>query len=398
MPIGKVLPFENNPRINKAAVSAVAKSIAEFGFRQPIVVDEKCVVIIGHTRLKAAQELKMKTVPVHVATLPADKVRALRIADNKLHELAEWNDDLLRGEIEALQAVDFDLDVLGFEDDELHRILNFGKPQEEEKVPLVQEEAITQSGWLYELGEHRLLCGDAAKPEDVARLLAGAQPDMMLTDPPYNVAYVGKTKEALEIQNDKMNREAYVSFLVATLGNTFEALRPGAAVYIWHADSEGLAVRMACETFAFRVRQCLVWAKNVMVMGRQDYQWQHEPCLYGWKETHESAVYGWKDGAAHEWNADRCQTTVLKFDRPTSSQDHPTMKPVELFEYLILNSSKRGEVIVDPFGGSGTTIVAAERCGRKAALMEIDPRYCDVIVRRWESYTGKKVIVRKNAE
>ena len=384
MPIGKVLPFENNPRVNKNAVSAIAKSIAEFGFRQPIVVDEKGVVIIGHTRLKAAQELKMKTVPVHVASLPKEKVRALRIADNKLHELAEWDFDLLKIELQSLQDVSYDLDVLGFAEDDLRRILGEGAVPEEEAVPEPPKDPETKPGWIYTLGEHRLICGDAKNPDDVARLLAGAEPSLMLTDPPYNVEYVGKTKDALEIQNDSMGYDEYVEFLKATLGASFNALRPGASVYVWHADSEGLAVRWACKEIGLQVRQCLIWVKNVMVMGRQDYQWQHEPCLYGWK-----------DGAAHQWNNDRCQTTLLKFDRPSRSTDHPTMKPIELFEYQIMNSSLPGELVIDPFGGSGTTIMAAERCGRKAALLEIDPRYCDVIVRRWEAATGKKAAVQK---
>lgn len=385
MPIGKVLPFENNPRINKAAVSAVAKSIAEFGFRQPIVVDAKNVIIIGHTRWKAAQELGLKAVPVHVAELPKEKVKALRIADNKLHELAEWDFDLLKIELGELNAADYNLDVLGFGEDELKRILQAGAEVELEEIPAPPEKPTTKPGWIYTLGDHRLICGDSANPVDVGNLLAGAAPDLLLTDPPYNVEYVGKTKDALEIQNDSMDDEAYLKFLVDTLGASFNALRPGSAVYIWHADSEGLAVRTAAKNIGLQVRQCLIWVKNVMVMGRQDYQWQHEPCLYGWK-----------DGAAHQWNNDRCQTTLLKFDRPSRSADHPTMKPIELFEYQIMNSTQRGELVIDPFGGSGTTIMAAERCGRRAALLEIDPRYCDVIVRRWEDFTGKKAIVKKN--
>ena len=385
MPIGKVLPFENNPRINKAAVSAVAKSIAEFGFRQPIVVDEKCVVIIGHTRLKAAQELGMKTVPVHVASLPKEKVRALRIADNKLHELAEWDFDMLKTELQALQVESYNLDVLGFGEDELKRILEDGNAPEPEEIPEAPEVPKTKAGWIYELGDHRLICGDSSKAEDVARLLDGAVPDLLLTDPPYNVAYVGKTKEALEIQNDSMTDEEYQNFLFKTIGNSFSVLRPGAGVYVWHSDSEALPVLLAAKEFGFQVRQIIIWLKNSMVLGRKDYQTQHEPCLYGWK-----------DGAAHAWHNDRCQTTILKFDRPSRSEDHPTMKPIELFEYQIMNSTLRGELVIDPFGGSGTTIMAAERCGRKAALLEIDPRYCDVIVRRWEAATGKKAIVKKN--
>lgn len=222
------------------------------------------------------------------------------------------------------------------------------------------------------------MCGDGTNIEHVELLMEDEKADLFLTDPPYNVAYTGKTKDALKIQNDSMKNDDFRAFLVNAFScaNTF--MNPGAAFYIWHADSEGFNFRGACHDIGWQVRQCLVWNKNVMVMGRQDYQWKHEPCIYGWKE-----------GAAHLWNSDRKQVTVLDFDRPSRNEEHPTMKPVDLFEYLIKNSSKKGDIVIDLFGGSGTTLIAAEMNNRSARLMEIDPIYCDVIVKRWEEFTGK---------
>ena len=209
--------------------------------------------------------------------------------------------------------------------------------------------------------------------------MGGVQADLLLTDPPYNVAYVGKTKDALTIENDVQEDAAFDDFLYAAFTAAYESMKPGAAFYIWHADSNGHQFRNACEAAGLPIRECLIWAKNSMVLGRQDYQWQHEPCLYGWKE-----------GGAHSWYSDRKQTTVLEFDRPTRSKEHPTMKPVPLFAYLIKNSSKEGGRVLDTFGGSGTTLIACEQLGRSCAMVELDPRYCDVIVDRWETLTGNK--------
>ena len=203
--------------------------------------------------------------------------------------------------------------------------------------------------------------------------------DMLLTDPPYNVEYTGKTKDALTIANDKQNDEQFRAFLTDAFMAAYEAMKPGAVFYIWHADSEGLNFRTACKAAGLEVRQCLIWNKNSMVMGRQDYQWKHEPCLYGWKE-----------GAGHLWASDRKQTTVLNFDRPTRNKEHPTMKPVKLFDYQIQNNTKGGDCVLDLFGGSGTTLIACEQNGRTAYLMELDPKYCDVIIDRWEALTGGK--------
>ncbi|HEY3790076.1 MAG TPA: DNA modification methylase, partial [Urbifossiella sp.] len=339
------------------------------------------VIIVGHTRYKAAARLGMATVPVHVARgLSPDQARAYRIADNQTATLSQWDDDKLPLELIALQDVNFDLSLTGFSADELQALLappaNAGQGDPDE-VPEPPAEPVTKTGDLWLLGRHRLLCGDATKADDVARLLDGAQADMLLTDPPYGVAYVGKTADALTIANDALQGDEYRDFLAAAIGNAARHLRPGGGFYIWHADTAGLPTRQACSDASLTVRQCLVWAKNTLVLGRQDYQWKHEPCLYGWA-----------DGAAHTWLSDRAQTTLLEFDKPARSADHPTMKPVELFAYLMRNSCPKGGRVLDPFGGSGTTLIAAEQEGRTACLLELDPRYCEVIIARFEKFTG----------
>ena len=382
-PIGSIKPYDNNPRDNDAGVDAVAASLRAFGWRQPLVVDEQDVIVVGHTRYKAALKLGMTEVPVHVARgLSPEQVRAYRIADNQTATLSKWDEDKLPLELMALQQADFDLSMLGFPDDELERLLapagNDGQGDPDE-IPEPPADPVTKPGDLWALGRHRLLCGDATKPEDLARLVPGAPADLLLTDPPYNVAYEGKTADALTIANDDMTPDAYRAFLTGALGAAAKHLRAGGAFYLWHADTAGLDVRLSCAAAGLQVRQCLVWVKSVLVPGRQDYQWKHEPCLYGWA-----------DGAAHTWLSDRAQTTVLEFDKPLRNADHPTTKPVDLFAYLIGNSCKKGGTVLDPFGGSGTALVAAEQTGRTAYLLELDPRYADVIVQRFETFTGQK--------
>jgi len=382
-----IRPYENNPRLNEGAVEAVVASIREFGFRQPIVIDEHGVIIAGHTRYKAAQQLGLKKIPVHVARdLPPEKVKAYRIADNRSGEIAEWDYDLLPIELSELQEMDYDLSLLGFDEDSIAKMLGNELAEgltDPDDVPDAPEEAITQPGDLWLLGDprngHRLLCGDSTKPEDVQLAMDGIRADLMLTDPPYNVDYTGKTKDAMKVANDSMRDADFRAFLIASIGNGFDVMKPGAAFYIWHADSEGYNFRGAVVDCQQKVRQCLVWAKQTMVMGRQDYQWQHEPCLYGWK-----------DGASHGWYSDRKQTTVLNFDRPSRSEQHPTMKPVAMFAYLMGNSTAPQGVVYDPFLGSGTSVIAAEQLGRRCVGLELDPVYCDVIVKRWEEFTGRK--------
>jgi site-specific DNA-methyltransferase (adenine-specific) len=382
MKIADVIPYEHNPRINENAIEAVAASIKEFGWRAPIVVDENHVIICGHTRLLAAKHLGLDTVPVHIAKgLTPEQVKAYRIADNKTSEIAEWDYDLLPLELADLQQADFDLSLLGFDADELDKLLNGEDAVAEgmtdpDEVPEPPEEPVSKRGEIYQLGNHRRMCGDSTDNANVEALMLGEKANLLLQDPPYNVAYEGGTAEHLTIQNDNMDDAAFSNFLTDAFKCAVEVMKPGAAYYIIHADSEGYNFRGACKAAGLQVRQCLVWKKDSLVLGRQDYLWIHEPILYGWK-----------DGAAHNWYSDRKQTTVLEFDRPKRSELHPTTKPVEMLVYLIKNSSQRGELVADFFGGSGSTLIAAEQIGSKAYLMELDEKYCDVIRKRWAEFT-----------
>lgn len=298
---------------------------------------------------------------------------AYRLADNKLNE-SPWDNGLVLEDLKALALANYNVELTGFSVD-----LVLEKKDGEDDVPEAPKEPRAKLGDLFKLGEHRLLCGDSTNAEDVSRLMAGTEADILITDPPYNVDYTGKTKDALKIGNDNKTDEEFCSFLSSAFFNANNAMRKGAVYYIWHADSEGFNFRKACRDAGWTVRQCLIWHKNVMVMGRQDYHWQHEPCLYGWK-----------DGAAHIWNTDRKQTTILNFDRPTASKEHPTMKPVAMIMYQLCNNTEAGNVALDLFMGGGSTLIACEKAGRRCYGMELDPKYIDVIVERWEKFTGLK--------
>jgi site-specific DNA-methyltransferase (adenine-specific) len=331
----------------------------------------------------AAQRLKMTQVPVMVARGWSDaKKRAYVLADNKLALNAGWDNEMLALEFKDLLEQGFDMELTGFTQDEIDALM----PEEltdgltdPDEAPPVPPDPVTKPGDIWVMGKHRLLCGDSTSMDDLAKLCEGQLVDMWLTDPPYNVAYEGKTKESLTIKNDEMGDEQFRQFLRDAYTAADSVMKPGAVFYIWHADSEGYNFRGAAKDAGWTVRQCLIWMKSSMVMGRQDYHWKHEPCLYGWKE-----------GAGHLWAADRKQTTILEFDKPSRNGEHPTMKPVALFEYQMLNNTKGGDLVLDSFGGSGTTVIAAEKNGRVARLMELDPKYCDVIVTRWEQFTGKQ--------
>lgn len=384
-----LVPYGNNPRRNDKAVPRIVASIEEFGFRIPILALRDGTVLDGHLRLKGALKLGLEDVPVIWADGMTDaQVKQFRILVNQSVSWADWDEEKLMAELTALADMGADLSMTGFDSAEIDRLLAEARkaageaeadPDDVPALPDEAAEALVRRGDVWTLGEHRLMCGDATSTEDMAALMADVSADMWLTDPPYNVAYEGKTKDALTIENDAMDDGLFREFLTAACVVANEVMRPGAVFYIWHADSEGYNFRGACRDAGWLVRQCIVWAKQHFVMGRQDYQWKHEPCLYGWKA-----------GAAHQWNSDRSQTTVLEFDRPARNAEHPTMKPVELFEYLIGNSTKHGDVVLDSFGGSGTAVIACERTGRRARVMELDPRYAAVIVRRWEQFSGRK--------
>jgi len=380
--VSELIPYVNNSRTHSdEQVAQIAASIKEFGWTNPILIDEESSIIAGHGRLMAARKLGMDKVPcIHVKNLTEAQKKALIIADNKLALNAGWDNDLLKLELENLQELGFDLDILGFNADELSALLEPEQLEgltDEDEAPPVPVEAKTKPGDIYQLGKHRLMCGDSCSTNDMEKLCDGQLVDMWLTDPPYNVAYEGGT--GLTIQNDDMGDEQFRQFLRDAYVTADLVMKPGAVFYIWHADSEGYNFRGAAKDAGWTVRQCLIWKKSSLVMGRQDYHWKHEPCLYGWKE-----------GAGHLWATDRKQTTILEFDKPSRNGEHPTMKPVALFEYQMLNNTKGGDIVLDSFGGSGTTLIAAEKNGRVARLMELDPKYCDVIVKRWEEFTGKK--------
>jgi site-specific DNA-methyltransferase (adenine-specific) len=334
-------------------------------------------------------------VPVIVLDYLSDaQKKALVIADNKLASNAGWDDEMLRLELGDLQEMGFDATIAGFTTEELDALLSVTEGTDgltdEDNVPEAPEKPTTRLGDVWILGKHRLMCGDSTSVDDMQKLTDNQLVDMWLTDPPYNVNMTAKNemlekagkarkdKASFGIANDLMSDEKFREFLRDSYVTADTVLKPGAVFYIWHADSEGYNFRGAAKDAGWKIRQCLIWKKSVFAIGRQDYHWKHEPCLYGWK-----------DGSSHLWASDRKQTTILEFDKPSRNGEHPTMKPVGLFEYQMLNNTKGGDIVLDSFGGSGTTIIAAEKNGRRGYLMELDPKYCDVIVKRWQDYTGK---------
>lgn len=389
-PIEKLIPYARNPRKNDEQVDRMVSAIKEFGFRIPIVARSDGSVVDGHLRLKAARKMGMSEVPVALADeLTPSQVKAFRLLANQSANWAEWDTDLLKLELEELKADGYDMELTGFDDSELLEMTESSGEglKDQDDVPTVEESepAISKPGDIWILGDHRLMCGDSLSFDNMAKLMLGESADMWLTDPPYNVAYVGGTKDSLKIENDDMADEDFCQFLRDAYSSADTVMRDGAVFYIWHADTEGYNFRGAAKYVGWTIRQCLIWHKNTFVLGRQDYHWQHEPCLYGWK-----------DGAAHTWASDRKQTTILSFERPSRNGEHPTMKPVALFEYLMLNSTRVGDIVLDSFGGSGTTVIAAEKNGRKARVMELSEKYCDVIVRRWQDFSGKSAILESS--
>lgn len=372
--LAELKPYEKNPRRNDASVEYVANSIKEFGFKVPIVIDRDGVIVAGHTRYKAAKKLGMEKVPCIVADdLSEAQIKAFRLADNKVGEFSEWDLNLLGSELGDLSNIfNFDMADFGFLPDA--DLVPAGDDDEfdADAVAGSIEDPVTELGDLFVLGGHRLICGDSVM-------------DLYLTDPPYNVNYTGFTKDKLTIQNDSMDSSQFLAFLTDAFVAADSVLKPGAAFYIWHASSE---VRNFADAITnipgWMFKEYLVWVKDKFTLGRQDYQWRHEPCWYGWKE-----------GSAHYFINDRTQSTVLEFDKPQRNGEHPTMKPVELFELQVNNSSRAGENVLDSFGGSGTTIIACEKTGRHGFSAELDPKYCDVIVERWMNLSKKEAFLLK---
>lgn len=412
MPVEQLTPYKNNAKLHpQEQIDEIKASITEFGMNDPIAVcGEDNTIVEGHGRLIACQQLGIETVPViRLDHLTEDQRRAYTLVHNKLTMNTDFDLEMLQKEI---QEISLNMDDFGFDD------IDESMPEiEEDDWDLNQEEpapeAKSKLGEIYQLGNHRLMCGDSTSIDDVKKLMDGQTADLLLTDPPYNVDYVGKTADALKIQNDSMADTEFLKFLTDVFKAADGVMKPGAPFYIWHAETEGNCFRNACQNAGWQIRQILVWVKNTLVLGRQDYQWQHEPCLYGWK-----------DGAGHYFIYDRTQTTtlnekpldldkltkeeaiklikriykeagettVIRENKPASSRIHPTMKPVALFARLINNSSKPKENVLDLFGGSGTTMMACEQLGRKSFIMELDPHYVDAIIERWENATGKKAV------
>lgn len=379
LPIGDLKAYERNAKLHPAEqIQQIKTSIQEFGFNDPVAVWNDNEIIEGHGRLIAAKELGYTEIPViRLDSLTDEQRKAYMLVHNKLTMDTGFDLELLNIELGSIN--DIDMTEFGFEfevfSDDSSEVV---EDDYNEELP---EEPKSKLGDIYQLGRHRLMCGDSTDAEQVKVLTNGELVDMLLTDPPYNVAYEGKTKDKLKIKNDNMEDTAFRQFLCSAFSAANEVMKAGAVYYIWHAGLEGYNFLGACRDIGWKVREILIWNKNIMLLGRYDYQWKHEPCLYGWK-----------DGASHLWASDRKQTTVIDFNKPNKSDIHPTMKPVGLFDYQIQNNTKGGDIVLDLFNGSGTTIIACEQNGRKAYCMELDPKYVDAAVDRWEKFTGQKAV------
>lgn len=390
--IARVVPYARNPRRNENAIAKVAASIKEFGFRQPIVVDEEMVIIAGHTRLQAAIQLGLNKVPVHIASdMTSVQIKAYRLADNRTHEDSEWNDELLAIELGELDQLGFGLHLTGFETIELDRLLanaDIGG-MTDDAVPEIPETAVTREGDIWLLGDHKLLCGDSTKPASMKALLGDELADMVFTDPPYNVDYGQSMKDSVrgtkrKIKNDNLGDD-FQQFLTSACCEMVKVCK--GALYICMSSSELHTLFRAFKEAGGKWSTFIIWGKNHFTMGRSDYQRQYEPILYGWPE-----------GAKHFWCGARDQSDLWHYNKPNTNDLHPTMKPVELVCRALENSSKREDIILDSFGGSGTTLIACEKMKRQARLIELDPVFCDVIVRRWEEFTGKKALLQGNGK
>ena len=389
--VGALKPAERNARKHtESDIQAIVESIKEFGFSDPIGIWGGANIIVeGHGRLLAAQRLGMTEVPcIRLDHLTDEQCRAYALAHNKTAELSDWDFSALEAELDDLKDA-FNLAAFGFDvnaEPEVH---------EDDYEPVLPETPRAKRGDIWILGRHRLMCGDSTNADEVKKLVDGRPIDMLLTDPPYNVD-VHET--AGKIMNDNMDDSSFRQFLTAAFKAAVSVMRPGAAFHIWHANTEGYNFMGAVRDAGLALRQVLIWVKSSPTLGRQDFQWQHEPCLSGDLETVEdteavdAALYGWKDGT-HRWFKKRKEKTVLYYDKPKSSKEHPTMKPVLMFDYEMQCNTKAGEAVLDLFGGSGTTLIAAEQNGRDAFLMELDPKFCDVIVDRWQKLTGLDAVL-----
>lgn len=377
--IDKLVPYARNARTHsKEQVKQIQASLREFGFINPVIVDKDYNLIAGHGRILAAKEEGIKQVPcVFVEHLTEAQKRAYILADNRLAMNAGWDDEMLAVELSDLQEDDFDLDLLGFDTDELDKLLNGNDDVQDDDFDVVEElekPAFSKTDDLWLLGRHRLVCGDSTKPETYERLMDGKQANLVVTDPPYNVNYEGS---AGKIKNDNMENEAFYNFLYDAFSCMEQVMANDASIYVFHADTEGLNFRKAFVDAGFYLSGTCIWKKQSLVLGRSPYQWQHEPVLYGWKKK-----------GKHQWYTGRKESTIWEFDKPKKNVDHPTMKPISLLAYPITNSSLNNCIVLDSFGGSGSTLIACEQTDRICHTIELDEKFCDVIVKRYIEQVG----------
>ena len=390
--ISKLIPYINNARTHsKEQITKLRSSLREFGFINPVIIDNDYNVIAGHGRIEAAKLENIKEVPcVFVDYLTPAQKKAYIIADNRMAMDAGWDEELLRIEIESLQAEAFNIELTGFEEQEIAAIFDSVEEGIQEDNFDIEEALskpnITKKGDLWILGNHRLICGDSTKQQTYTLLMNDKKANLVVTDPPYNVNYEGN---AGKIKNDNMKSDAFYQFLLDAFRNMENVMENDASIYVFHADTEGLNFRKAFADADFYLSGTCIWKKQTFVLGRSPYQWQHEPCLFGWKRK-----------GKHQWYSDRKQTTIWEFDKPKRSDEHPTMKPIPLIAYIIKNSSMSNCIVLDPFGGSGTTLIACEQTGRICYTIELDEKYCDVIVKRYIEQSGntENVFVIRNGE
>lgn len=383
--VSELIPYVRNARTHsEAQVAQIAASIREFGFLSPILVAEDNTILAGHGRLAAALKLGLKKVPcVKENHLTETQKRAYIIADNKLSLNAGWDSELLAVELSELEGADFNLDLLGFDEAELSSIFDADKDVIDDDFDVekeLEEPCFSKTGDMWTLGKHRIICGDATKLETYKTLLENTKVNLVVTDPPYNVNYEGA---AGKIKNDNMENDKFYQFLFNSFVNMEQAMADDASIYVFHADTEGLNFRKAFQDAGFYLSGCCIWKKPSLVLGRSPYQWQHEPCLYGWKKK-----------GKHKWYAGRKETSVWEFEKSKKNADHPTMKPIALLAYPIKNSSMTNSLVLDPFAGSGSTLIACEQTGRVCYAIELDEKYCDVIVKRYIEQVGNDKSVK----
>lgn len=379
VPITKLVPYVNNARTHSPEqINKLRSSLREFGFINPVIIDRDFGVIAGHGRILAAKEEGIAEVPcVFADHLTEAQKKAYILADNRMAMDAGWDEELLRVEIEALQAEAFDLSLTGFDEKELSDLFKDDTDVQEDDFDVdaeLEKPTFSKSGDVWTLGRHRLVCGDSTKEETFATLMNGRKANLVVTDPPYNVNYEGT---AGKIKNDNLADEKFYQFLFDAFSNIEKVMADDASIYVFHADTEGLNFRKAFSDAGFYLSGCCIWKKPSLVLGRSPYQWQHEPCLYGWKKS-----------GKHQWYADRKQTTIWEFEKTKKNTDHPTMKPIPLLAYPIQNSSMSNTLVLDPFGGSGSTLIACEQTDRDCYTIELDEKYCDVIVKRYIEQVG----------